>query len=101
MQGLVEGAAVGVHSVGQDVDRDAVQCECDEDASLMRRQHFRDRALERCYQLALLGLSVRLEAGAPEQVPAMVLERQLASLPGPRPELDPRLEQRKLVDPGG
>ena len=66
----------------------------------MRRQHLADRVLQRVQELALLGLGGGLEACAREEAPGLGLERHLASLPGALPQLDRRLEQGELVDPG-
>ena len=60
VQGLVERAAVCAQAFGEDVDRDAVEGQRDENAPLVRRQNFGDRALQRLEQLALLGLGVGL-----------------------------------------
>ncbi len=38
VEGLVEGASSGVETLGENIDRDAVDCKCDEDAPLMWRQ---------------------------------------------------------------
>src|SRR5688572_505993 len=92
VQGLVERSAIRVQALSENVDRNAVQGERDEDAALVRRQHLGDRALQLGEQLALLGLCVRLEVGAREQLPAFGLERYLASLPRALPELDRSLE---------
>ena len=66
----------------------------------MRGQDLLDRLPEGRQQLALLGLRVRFQAGAREQVPALGLERDLAALPRALAQLHGSLEQRELVDPG-
>src|SRR5204863_3865161 len=71
----------------------------DEDVALVRRQRLGDRALERREQLALLGFGVGTELRAREEAPGLRLERDLAALPGPLPQLHRRLEERELVDP--
>ena len=54
VQRLVEGAAGGRQAIGEDVDRNAVQRERDEHATLVRRQHVGDRNLQRREQLAVV-----------------------------------------------
>src|SRR5919109_4478920 len=99
VQRLVQGIAVRAQTLGEYVDRDAVQGERDEHATLVWRQNLLDRALEHREQLALLGTLARLELAARKQAPRLRLERDLAPLPGAPPQLHRRLEQRKLVDP--
>src|SRR6266536_3166808 len=100
VQRLVERAAVRVQPLGQDVDRDAVDGQCNEDTLLVRRQYLGNRALESLDQLVLLGLGIGQESGAREQAPALWLERHFPPLPGTFSQLDGRFEQGELVCPG-
>ncbi|TML43377.1 MAG: hypothetical protein E6G19_12230 [Actinobacteria bacterium] len=93
VQCFVESAACRIETVGEDIDRDPVQCQGNEYAPLMRRQRLADCRLQGREQFALLDLLIRCEPDARKQVPGFRLERELAALPGTLAQLDGRLEQ--------
>jgi len=99
VQCLVESAPSRLESFCENVDRDAVDRERDEHASLVRGQNLVDRLPQRRHELGLVGLCRGLEPRARDGAPGVVLERELTSLPGSLAQLDRRLEQRELVDP--
>ncbi len=99
MQCFIERAAVGVEPVGEHVDRDAVDGESDKDAPLVRCERG-DSVLQRGEQFRLFGGVGGAEAGAREEIPAFLLERDFAALPGAFAQLHGSLEERELVDPG-
>ena len=98
MQCFVERAAVGVEPVGEHVDRNAVDCESDKDAPLVRCERG-DPVLKGSEQLRLLGGVGGAEAGAREEIPTLQLERDLAALPGAFAQLHGSIEESELVDP--
>jgi len=100
VQCFVKGAACRVETFGEDVDRHLVQCQGNEYAPLMRGQHLADCRLQGRKQFALLGLLIGCEPDACKQAPGIWLERDLAALPGTLAQLDGRLEQGELVNPG-
>jgi hypothetical protein len=55
VQSLVQGVSVRVQTLGEDVDRDTVERERNEDAALVWGEDLSDRTLECVQQLGLLG----------------------------------------------
>jgi hypothetical protein len=82
VQGLVEGAAGRAEALGEDVDRHAVECQCDEHAPLMRRERLGNCALQGSDELALLDLRIGPDAEVRKQAPRFGLDWQLSCLPG-------------------
>src|SRR5262249_29843968 len=99
VQILVEGAARGLEALGEDVDRDLVDRDRHQHLAPPGAQRF-DLLADRAEELGVLGAALG-RRGAGEQLPPLFLERDLASLPGPAPQLHGRLEQSELVSPGG
>src|SRR5262245_51015652 len=97
---LVERTTCGLQALGEHVDRDVVQRERDEHAPLVRGQRLVDPGLDLPEQLPLLRRRVGAACRAGEAAERLVLERQLATLPGAPTNLDRRLVQRELVRPG-
>ena len=73
----------------------------DEDRALVGAEAALDLLAEGRDQVTGLGLVRDATPRVGEDRPGLVLERDLASLPGAAADLDPRLEQGELVGPGG
>lgn len=100
VKGLVERTASSPQPPGEDVDRNFVQGEGDEDPPLVRSQRFVDSFAERIQQLRSLEPHMRRIVVIGEALPGIRLKHDLTPLPGPAPKLYAGLEQRELVRPG-
>ena len=100
VKSLVERTAGGPQPPGENVDRNFVQGEGDEDPPLVRSQCFVDGFAERIQQLGSLEPHLRRIVVIGEALPGIGLKDDLTPLPGPTPKLYAGLEQRELVCPG-
>ena len=101
VQGLVERAAGRLQPLREHVDGNLVERERDQDAPLVRRERRPDAVADRAEQLALLRLVLRKRPGAREDAPGLVLDGDLAALPGSAPDFHRCLVEGELVGPGG
>ena len=101
VDGLVERSAGGVEALGEDVDRDVVECDGEEDLALVAAEVAFDRAPQGGELLSRLDVLVGRRPIFGDQRPGLGLERHFAPLPGAAADLDPGLEQGEFVRPGG
>ena len=99
VQRLVQSAARGAEALGENVDRHAVDGKRNQHPALVGRQGLVRSRPGSPQQLGLLRLLVGPQADAREEIPSLLLDRHLASLPGAPAQLHGCFEQCELVGP--
>jgi hypothetical protein len=102
VQGLVKGAACCVPALGEHVDRDVVERDCDQYGPLMGCQDLGNRVADGVDQLRGLRLTRRGNSPVAEQLRrAIGFQRELAPVPWAPAYLHSGFEKSELVRPGG